>query len=154
MQLNELNIHNPYPDDKKIADRLAQINLLINALREREIPESLANDLNKHLADLGALGGSPRVWQRTLRNSLHRMLNLVEKEIKLVPRHFYRTRWLAIGMTVFGVPLGVVFSTSIGNMGFIGTGIPIGMAIGIAIGINMDNKAKEEGRQLDLDYNF
>ena len=76
---------------------------------------------------------------------------MIEKEEKLVPKNAYRTRWMAIGMSVFGVPIGMAFGASLGNMAFLAIGIPLGMAIGIAIGAGMDKKALEEGRQLDIE---
>jgi hypothetical protein len=51
-------------------------------------------------------------------------------------------------MTSFGLPLGVAFGISIGNIGLLGLGLPIGMAIGLAVGTSMDKKAAAEGRQL------
>jgi len=59
---------------------------------------------------------------------------------------------LAIGMSAFGIPFGVVFGASLDNMGYLGIGLPIGMAVGMVIGAGMDKKAFEEGRQLDLEY--
>lgn len=59
--------------------------------------------------------------------------------------------WLAVGMAAIGIPFGVVFGISLDNMSFLGIGIPIGMGIGIAIGTAMDKKARDEGRQLDLE---
>jgi hypothetical protein len=47
--------------------------------------------------------------------------------------------------------LGVAVGLSLGNMGMIGLGFPIGMAVGIGVGSKMDKKAFEEGRQLDLE---
>ena len=58
---------------------------------------------------------------------------------------------MGIGMAVFGIPLGVVFGTTQGNMAFIGIGIPIGLVMGVAIGSQKDKKAKEEGKQLQVD---
>jgi hypothetical protein len=58
---------------------------------------------------------------------------------------------MAIGMSAFGIPLGVAFGASLGNMGLLGIGIPIGMVFGMAIGSGMDKKAIQEGRQLDLE---
>lgn len=78
------------------------------------------------------------------------LLKLLEKELKLVPKDHYRTRWMVVGMSAFGLPFGVVFGTSLGNMAYLGLGLPIGMGIGIAIGASMDEKAKKEGRQLTL----
>ena len=80
-----------------------------------------------------------------------RILKLIEKEQKLVPKNIYRNRWLAIGMSAFGIPFRVAFGISLGNMAFLAIGLPLGMAIGIAIGAGMDKKAFEEGRQLDLE---
>jgi hypothetical protein len=36
-------------------------------------------------------------------------------------------------------------------MGLIGIGLPLGMSAGIAVGSQMDKKAFEEGRQLDIE---
>ena len=59
--------------------------------------------------------------------------------------------WLAIGMSAFGLPIGVAFGLSIGNIGLMAIGLPIGMAIGAAVGTGMDKKALEAGRQLDIE---
>ena len=53
--------------------------------------------------------------------------------------------------TIFGIPIGAAFGLSLNNMAFLGIGLPIGMSIGLAMGARMDNKAKEEGRQLDIE---
>ncbi len=58
---------------------------------------------------------------------------------------------MSLGMAAFGLPLGVVFGSSTGNMGLLGIGLPIGMVIGMGVGSKMDKKAFEEGRQLDLE---
>jgi hypothetical protein len=54
---------------------------------------------------------------------------------------------MAIGMAVFGIPLGVVFGMSPGNMAFIGIGLPIGLGVGS----EKDKKAFREDRQLDIE---
>jgi hypothetical protein len=36
-------------------------------------------------------------------------------------------------------------------MALLGIGIPIGLAIGIGVGTAMDQKAAQEGRQLDIE---
>jgi hypothetical protein len=54
-------------------------------------------------------------------------------------------------MSAIGLPLGVAFGVSVGNLGLLGLGLPIGMAIGIAIGTAMDKKALQEGRQLNVE---
>ncbi len=92
--------------------------------------------------------------RKRIRKSQSNILKLIEKELKLVPKNLYRSRWMAIGMSAFGIPLGVAFGTSLWNMGLLGIGIPIGMVIGMAIGSGMDKKAFEESRQLDLEMKY
>jgi hypothetical protein len=83
-----------------------------------------------------------------------RLIKLIEKEVKLVPKNYYRNLWLTLGMAGFGIPIGVAFGASLGNMAFIGVGLPIGLAFGIALGTGMDKKALAEGRQLDLEIKY
>lgn len=89
--------------------------------------------------------------RKQIRKTQASILKLIEKELKLVARNHYRNTWLAIGMAAFGIPLGVVFGKSLGNMGLLGIGLPIGMVIGIAVGSVMDKKAFEAGKQLDFE---
>ena len=87
---------------------------------------------------------------KQIRSSQTSIIRLLEKQLKLVPINYYRTTWLALGMTAFVIPLGVAYGSITGNMAFIGIGLPIGMALGIAVGTGMDKKAMKEGRQLDI----
>ncbi|MBT8316487.1 MAG: hypothetical protein KJN86_02560 [Lutibacter sp.] len=82
------------------------------------------------------------------------ILKKLEKELKIVTKNYYRNLWLVLGMATFGIPLGVAFGTTIGNMGLIGIGLPLGMAIGMAVGTGMDKKAFKEGRQLNLEITY
>ena len=79
------------------------------------------------------------------------IIKQVEKEHKIEPKNYYRTIWMILGMSGIGIPIGVAFGLSIGNIGLLGIGLPIGMAIGLAIGASMDKKALNEGRQLDIE---
>ena len=54
-------------------------------------------------------------------------------------------------MTAFGLPIGITFGMLMNNMGLLAIGLPIGMGIGIAAGSGMDKKAREEGRQLNIE---
>ena len=79
------------------------------------------------------------------------MIQVLEKEQKLVPKNYYRKIWLILGMSAFGLPLGVVFGFALDNMAFLGIGLPIGMVIGMAFGAQMDKKAEKEGRQINME---
>jgi hypothetical protein len=151
MKLQELEKRPETTKDKKLAKISAKFEKLISELNKKEIPEEIVNSINQNVKEINNFTGSDKALRKLVRKTQWNILKLVEKELKLVPKNVYRARWLAIGMTVFGVPLGVAFGTSLGNMGFLGIGLPIGMVIGMAIGVGMDKKALAEGRQLDLD---
>lgn len=92
--------------------------------------------------------------RKMIKKKQTRIIKLLEKELKVVLKNYYRNLWLSIGIAVFGVPIGVTFGTSIGDMAFLGAGLPIGLAIGIAVGAAMDKKALKEGRQIDLEIKY
>ncbi len=91
---------------------------------------------------------------KTLPLIMKKILKLIEKELKLVTRNHYRNTWLAVGIGIFGVKMEVVIGAITGNMCFIGIGIPIGLSIGIAVGTMMDQKARENGKQLDFEIKY
>lgn len=57
---------------------------------------------------------------------------------------------MTLGMTIFGLPFGLMFAMSLDNMAFLGIGLPMGMPIGMAIGAAKDKKAKDEGKVLEV----
>lgn len=154
MEIINLDIKPKDEQDKKLTKKYSCFSNLINELKKRKMPAEIVNSINQNIEAINSFSGSNKELRKQIRKSQANILKLIEKELNLVPKNLYRTRWLAIGMSVFGVPLGVVFGTSLGNMGLLGIGIPIGMVIGMAIGAGMDKKAFEEGRQLNLELKY
>lgn len=136
---------------KKLNRRYSYYQNLLEDLRSREIPDSIIQIMNQDIEALNSFEGTPKEWSKQLRKTIHKSLQKLEKDLKIVPKNLFRGRWMAIGLSVFGVPLGVSFGASLGNMGFLGIGIPIGMVIGMAIGAGMDKTAEKEGRQLSVE---
>ncbi len=153
MTITELQKRSQNSHSKKLANRYNKVELLIGELNVREIPHEVVTIINQKVDTINGISDS-KMLSKQLRKSYYDILKIIEKELKLVPRNLYRNRWMAIGMSAFGIPMGVAFSSSIDNMSFIGIGIPIGMVIGMAVGSKMDKTAKEEGRQLDFDTTF
>ncbi len=151
MDIKELNIRSNIEQDKKLTNKYVYFEKLLDELKKREMPSEIVNLINQNIDEINSFSGSNKDLQKQIRKSQSNILKLIEKELKLVPKNLYRTRWMVIGMTVFGVPLGMAFGASLDNMAFLGIGIPIGMVIGMAIGAGMDKKAFEEGRQIDLE---
>jgi hypothetical protein len=130
------------------------INLLtvLEALKDRLLPEDMIVSINQEIEELYHFKGSDKEVNKQLKNARAAILKLVEKELKLVPKNYYRNLWMAIGMSAFGMPIGIALSVALDNFAFIAIGLPIGMPIGMAVGSAMDKRAEEEGRQLDIEF--
>ena len=98
----------------------------------------------------GDFEGTEKEQTKIIKKSYHRILSLIKKELGLVKKNHYRTLWMSLGMSIFGVPIGAGISVVLDNFAMIGAFIPIGMGIGMALGTGMDSKAAKEGKQLDL----
>ena len=141
-------------ESKKLKSRFEQFNAFIEELNSKEIPENIESNINDRIGELNNFQGTAKQFSSQIRKTLYKIIKLVEKELKLVPKNHYRNQWMAIGMSVFGVPMGVAFGASMGNMAFLGIGLPIGMVIGMAFGVEKDKKAAAEGLQLDIESAF
>jgi hypothetical protein len=140
--------------DPKLAKQYQVLATLLAELDQKELPSETLAVVNEQIEAVNAFSGTPKARKRQIQKTRNQILKRLEKDLQLVPKNHYRTRWMALGMSVFGLPLGVAFGASLNNMAFLSIGIPIGMAIGLAVGTNMDKKAFEEGRQLDFEPTF
>ena len=129
---------------------ITKLSRLLSELKKRELPESVVTFVNVKVEEINSTSLTGKPLEKFLATKVTEILKLLEKELKLVPQHHYRTIWMLMGMSSFGLPLGVVIGMSIGNIALLGVGLPIGMGIGIALGVSLDEKAKKEGRQLNL----
>lgn len=137
-------------ESKKLKKRFDQFNLLIDEINKKEIPEELITSFNDMVQKLNQQQSSAKLLRINIRRTQTKLLKQVEKELKIVTKNHYRNTWMALGMSAFGIPMGVVFGSAMDNMALLGIGLPIGMIIGMAIGDQMDKKAAKEGRQLDI----
>ena len=151
MELIELNKRVNIDQNKKLNNEYAQFGKLLKSLNKKELTSEILSSINRSIEAINSFTDSEKELRKLICKTQSEIISLLEKELKLVMKNHYRNTWLAVGMAAFGLPLGVVFGTSLGNMGLIGVGLPIGMVIGMAVGARMDKKACDEGRQLDLE---
>lgn len=150
MEISTLNTATLLQKDEKLEKKVNAFRGLLKELRERELPESVIASINDHIKEVNALTSSKKAFSKQMNKKKSCIINLLHKELKLVPKNYYRNLWMVLGMSAFGLPLGVIFGVSIGNMGLLGIGMPIGMGIGIALGTAMDQKAQKNNKQLDF----
>ena len=151
MKISELKQRPEIEGDAKSKEIYFQFEKLLNELRNRELPDKIISSINSDVDKINSIVDSGKVFRKMVRQKQAEIIKQLEKEQKIVPKNHYRNIWMAVGMAVFGVPLGVVFGMSLDNMAFLGIGLPIGLVIGLGVGAEMDKKAFREGRQLDIE---
>ncbi len=150
MEIQTLNKRPDLDQNKKLKERYAQFENLLNELKKRDLSDELIGAINDQIEEVNAIKNSDRTLKRQLRKAQLQILKKVEKALKLVVKNHYRNMWLGVGMAL-GVAIGSAIGTGTGNMGLFALGLPLGMAIGIAYGTSLDKKAQEEGKQLDIE---
>ena len=136
---------------KRTQGRIQNFSELLVAIGKLDLPPSVVGALNLKIEAINQMQGTEKEYRKALVNTEYKILKFLEKEHKIVPKNHYQKTWLALGMALFGIPIGVAMGAALGNMGFIGVGIGMGLAIGIATGSAMDKKALKEGRQLEFE---
>lgn len=148
--INQLKSRNNLDQTKGLEKLYTKYQSLIEELNDRAIPEDLMTQVNEQVVLLDGIEESGKVLKKEMQKSYARVLKLLREEINLVAQNYHRDQWMVLGMSIFGLPIGMGIASAIGNFGLFAAFMPIGMAIGIAIGAGMDKKAMEEGRQLDV----
>lgn len=151
MKINQLNKRQSLEQIAKWQKVLVTFEKLLDELRTREIPDRIIEYVNAKIDLFNAFSGSDSQYIINLKAEKKQILKLVEKELNMVTKNHYQNQWMAVGMCVFGIPLGFVFSQSFDSLAYIGMGLPFGMLLGIGIGAEKDRKAKEKGLQLDIE---
>ena len=128
-----------------------QLGKLLNALEVKELPTETVDLINNEIEELNSISEIDKYFVKAIKKNENNVIKLIEKKHKIVPINYYRKLWMILGMSAFGIPMGLVFGLSIGNFGMLGIGLPIGMAIGVGVGSSMDKKAFNQGRQLDFE---
>lgn len=135
--------------DQKTEARLRLLNQVLAELRKRDLEAETVERINAHLQRLDLI--EKPLTQNTISRTQSAILRLVERELGLVPRNYYRNIWMSVGMAVFGIPFGVLFGLALHNLSFMAIGFPLGLAIGIAVGTAKDQIALREGCQMDVE---
>ena len=154
MNIIELKERKNISDNIKLNRIYVQFGELLKELDKKDLPVKSIESINQDITELNSISLVSANFSKLIKQKQTKIIKVIEKELKIVPKNYYRNIWLAVGMSAFGLPIGVAFGLSVGNMGLLAIGLPIGMAIGIAVGSKMDKKAFEEGRQLNIEVKY
>ena len=139
-------------DNGKLLKTFEKFGALVAVLNEKEMPAGPTRSVNEKIIAINAHAGPETDLLRDTEKAYTDTLKIIEKELGWVPKNYYTTIWMTLGMSAIGLPVGLCFSFFIDNMAFIAVGLPIGMGIGSFIGRAKDHKAEHEGKQLALKY--
>lgn len=153
MKLHKLN-HLLDNEDFKLNEIYFQFAKLLIELEKRELPDVIIVSINNDIDEINSITNNGNEMRKQIKQRLKGIIKLLEKDLKLVPINYYQNMWTALGMAVFGIPVGVAFGASLGNMAYLALGLPIGLIIGGRVGDEMDKKALKEGRQLDIEIKY
>ncbi len=148
MEIIELNKNDTNIKVNNSIEQFKQLNKLLN---DKKLPVNIIEKINFEIELLNSsqLVGNSLV--HLIKKKQNKIIRLTEKELKIVPKNYYRNLWMVLGMSAFGLPLGVAFGLSMGNIGLLAIGLPIGTGIGVLVGSKLDKKASESGKQLDIE---
>ncbi len=141
--------------DIRLSQLYNQFDILLSELRKKQLPDSIIETINNEVEEINTSNSLTTAdLRKVIKKKQTAILRLIEKELKLVPKNYYRTLWLALGMTVFGIPLGVLTGVLLKKPGLFALGLPIGVAIGVTVGTTMDKTAAKENRQLNVEIKY
>ena len=154
MEIQNLKDRPEIEENSRLRKKYVQLQKLITELRIKELNDGVVIIINDNINSINSISSLDNRFSKLLKNTQSKILKVIEKHHKLATENHYRNIWLALGIGAFGVPIGVVIGAITGNMAFIAIGIPVGFGIGIAIGTMMDNKLKDQGKQLALEIKY
>lgn len=140
-----------YKTNEELKQKFTEFKKLIIAIKKKEIPEEIINEINNEIKLINSFDGDEAALLKQYKSSLAGIISALESKLSIVPKGYYRNKWMAIGIALFGVVLGTVFGVVMNNMAFIALGIPLGVGLGLAIGRRKDKKAFDQGNQLDIE---
>jgi len=151
MTLSDLNEVKDTSKSEKLSKIYIQFQNILGELKKRELPDETIGFINKDIAEINTTPYIDKDLVKLLRKKLTKIIRILEKELKIVPKGYYKVLWSSKGICIFGLPVGIIFGLIImNNAGYLPIGFPFGMLVGRILGSSMDKKAFEEGRQLDV----
>lgn len=148
MEITNLNSTKDLSDAIKHHAVYIQFEELIKELNTKNLPDRSVIFINKNIKEINSSLFTGKLLLKPIVKKQNKILKFLQKEHYIVSHHYYRNLWMVLGMSVFGVPLGILFGFGLENYGLLGIGLPIGLIIGMVVGVQMDKKAKRENRQL------
>ncbi len=133
-------------ENKKLFKSLEWYKMAFQVLSEKSVAPDKLSPIIRQVEEALQLREGVRKQLGKIRSEL---ITTLENDFDLFFKGHFQQKWMLYAI-ILGLPFGTIFSAIIKNFAFTGIGLPFRMAIGIAIGTEKDNKAKSEGKVLDV----
>src|SRR5690606_12175092 len=109
MSLTELSKW-PHAEGAASSNRMhEQFNALLDELKGKDIPPEVIVSVNEHTEALNASQLNDSEFEKAAKSAQAKIVKLLQRELNIVPKNYYRNLWMAIGMSAFGLPIGMAF---------------------------------------------
>ena len=152
MNITELKEKKEFIENIKLSRIYVQFQDLLKDLRNKELPQKIIELINQDIEDINSTSFTGKELKKMLKQKQTKILSLLEKELKIVPKEHYQNICLVLGISI-GSVIGVLLSKD-SNVAFSPIGLGIGLALGIVYGSSMDKKAFKDGRQIDVKIRY
>ncbi|MCC4212929.1 hypothetical protein [Leeuwenhoekiella parthenopeia] len=137
-------------DNSWLKFHLESFQNLIKSLESEQLkPETVAY-INTEIERVNMEFKNEKRFKKQLVKAKSDLLIFLEKNENLVAKNHYRRLWMVVGLSAFGMPIGIIIGLLVGNIALLGVGLPLGMVAGTILGTRLDKKAAAENRQLDF----
>ena len=123
MNIIELKIAQGINTDNKFCRIYSQFGELLSELKKKELPQNIIKLINDSVEQINSSALTETQLGKLVKQKQAIILKQTEKELKIVPRNYYRNLWMLFGFTAFGLPIGVIFGLSIGNIALLAIGL-------------------------------
>lgn len=99
MEIKKLDKRSSIDQTKKLKCKIVNFEKLITELNKRKISSEIVNSVNQNIKDVNSFSGSNKDLRKQICKSQSNILKLLEKELKLIVKNHYRTKWMLLGMS-------------------------------------------------------
>lgn len=135
--------------NEKTQKKIDNFKELISEIKKKKITKDLYDMINEEILLINSIK-KDKVFPRQISKSKHKILLQLQRKLKIIKKDYHKNMWLSLGMSSFGLPIGLAFSLILDNFVFLAIGLPIGMMIGLIVGTNLDKKAKDANLVLNI----
>ncbi|SDS46735.1 hypothetical protein SAMN04487764_2285 [Gillisia sp. Hel1_33_143] len=133
--------------DLELYVSISNLKMLIAEIKSKNIPEEVCYKINYQIDKVNscAIDNSIKI-QNLLDMTYHSILHIIKTDLGIIPKNYYRDLYTTLGMTIFGLPLGLLLTATLDNSINLVFGVVFGLIFGVILGTRKDKIAQQENK--------